>query len=194
MTDPNKQQTYSSDVPLPVELSPWLLLSDLSSVMSLDKLKELNVTHVLSVHSYNPDAERWFQGVLKGTGIARKFIRCEDEEGYDMIGKHWAECLEFLTNAKTTNGRVVVHCMAGINRSGLIASAALMCLERKPVLEVVRHCKERRNTYLWNYSFQRQLCELAQQECWVPNRKGTMMSHAFSRNLLRLRQKMPSCA
>merc|ERR1712232_482754 len=39
-----------------------------------------------------------------------------------------------------------------------------MILERQPMLEVVQHCLEKRGgSLLWNRSFQRQLCDLAQE-------------------------------
>ena len=78
-----------------------------------------------------------------------------------------------LQNSKNVDGdatadppaatpRVLVHCVAGINRSGLIACAAQMVLERQPLLEVVRYCIKQRGSVLWNRSFQRQLCQLCQ--------------------------------
>jgi protein-tyrosine phosphatase len=164
LTDPHKRKRYESNVELPVELTSWLLLSDFRSTMSLAKLKQHNVTHILSVHEDFPHVVGRFEEMLKGTAIVRKHIYCEDEEGYDMIENHWNESLEFLRTVEANVGRVMVHCMAGINRSGLIACAAQMVLERQPLVEIVRHTIDRRQTLLWNRSFQRQLCEMAQQE------------------------------
>jgi Dual specificity phosphatase, catalytic domain len=152
-------------VDLPVELLPWLLLSDRKSAMDLRKLKEYRVTHILSAHAVPPREELYYQERLKGTGINHKRVSCDDTEGYDMMGRHWGGCLEFLKMVRETPGaRVVVHCVAGINRSGLLCCAAQMVLEQQPVLVVVRHILDKRGSVLWNRSFQRQLCDLAQQE------------------------------
>jgi protein-tyrosine phosphatase len=95
-----------------------------------------------------------------------KHVCARDEEGYDMISNHWEECHEFLKQVRdgSTGGRVVVHCVAGINRSGLIACAAHLVLERATVLDVVENALKCRGPILWNRSFQEQLCVLACSE------------------------------
>ena len=58
----------------------------------------------------------------------------------------------------------MVHCQAGINRSGVIVAAIHMLEEQKNVLDVVRHIRRRRgNCFLWNESFQKQLVALAKR-------------------------------
>lgn len=51
-----------------------------------------------------------------------------------------------------------------MNRSALIVASALLVLERKPLLEVVKHMKAKRGEVLTTRSFQRQLCNLAAKE------------------------------
>jgi protein-tyrosine phosphatase len=166
LTDPVQYPAPQGDsLELPVEILPYLLLSDRKSAMNMTQLKQWQVTHILSVHAFSGAEKLYYQERLKGTGIIHKRVSCHDTEGYDMIGKHWKECHDFIKTVKEQpKGVVVVHCMAGINRSGLIVCAAHMVLERQPVLAVVQHCMERRGMVLWNRSFQQQLVELAQQE------------------------------
>uniref|UniRef100_A0A7S2I1G1 Protein-serine/threonine phosphatase n=1 Tax=Helicotheca tamesis TaxID=374047 RepID=A0A7S2I1G1_9STRA len=155
---------YYPDVSLPVEILPWLLLSDERTAQDTSKLKDLGVTHVLTMNGM-PAAQRdWLKDKIQGAGIVHKYVSSEDSEGYDMIGKHWDECKEFLETVRGAGGRVVVHCAAGINRSGLIVCAAQMVLERQHVLDVVSHCVKRRVFILSNMSFQKQLCILAKKE------------------------------
>lgn len=79
-----------------------------------------------------------------------------------MIEKHGDECFEFLNSVREKEGcKVVIHCRAGINRSGLVTCAALMMYERKCVLDVVRYLIERRGMVLSKQSFQKELCVLA---------------------------------
>mmetsp|Transcript_40820 Transcript_40820/g.98444 ORF Transcript_40820/g.98444 Transcript_40820/m.98444 type:complete len:287 (+) Transcript_40820:168-1028(+) len=194
MCDPIKNPSLHSAMEgkeLPVPLLPWLYLGDRQSARRLasgnNQDDDVQVTHILALHPVAPYEEADMQERLKGSGICHLRINCDDTEGYDMIGKHWETCrafladvrdkyYEYLQSSKNTGGddanvdsstpipRVLVHCVAGINRSGLIACAAHMVLERQPLLEVVRSCSKQRGSVLWNRSFQRQLCELAQDE------------------------------
>uniref|UniRef100_A0A7S2V9V7 Tyrosine specific protein phosphatases domain-containing protein n=1 Tax=Entomoneis paludosa TaxID=265537 RepID=A0A7S2V9V7_9STRA len=180
------------DKELPVPLLPWLYLGDRQSARRLAKMSGnhdcLEVTHILALHPVAPYEEADMQERLNGSGICHLRINCDDTEGYDMIGKHWETCHAFLQNVRDKYNdylqkssiiegsdatavdssppvpRVLVHCVAGINRSGLIACAAQMVLERQPLLEVVQSCVMQRGSVLWNRSFQGQLCQLAQEE------------------------------
>ncbi|CAJ1938336.1 unnamed protein product, partial [Cylindrotheca closterium] len=102
---------------------------------------------------------------------------------YDLIGRHWEdEAKPFLLEAKNSGGKVVVHCGAGTNRSGLIVAAAMLLLDdndddnnkeqqqeqqqqqQQPerfLLDIVKDLKQKRGMVLTNVSFQQQLCELA---------------------------------
>mmetsp|Transcript_8107 Transcript_8107/g.10894 ORF Transcript_8107/g.10894 Transcript_8107/m.10894 type:complete len:236 (+) Transcript_8107:71-778(+) len=151
-------------ISLPVEIVPWLLLSDEMSVRNTSKLKDLGVTHVLTVNGMPAHQADWLNDKIETAGIVHKYVRGEDREGYDMIGKHWDECRSYLDAVRNNGGRVVVHCAAGINRSGLIVCAAQMYFERQNVIDVVRHCVDRRFLILSNVSFQKQLCLLAAKE------------------------------
>ena len=164
---PVTNKVMGQEVELPIQILPWLYWSDLRNTKTTSKLKENKITHILSLMSkMTPRENTDFQERLEGTGIIHKHIVCNDKEGYDMIGKHWDNCLEFLQQVKQRqHGRVIVHCYAGVNRSGLIVCAAYVILEQRFVIEVVQDCwnKRQSRTFLWNKSFQRQLCELAQQ-------------------------------
>ena len=101
MTDPI-QNKHNDSVELPVELLPWLYLADRKSAMNISKLKQHKITHILSVHAVAPREEQYYQDRLEGTGIVPKRVSCDDSEGYDMIGRHWETCLDFLQEVKTT--------------------------------------------------------------------------------------------
>ena len=84
-----------------------------------------------------------------------------------MIGNHWNDdCRAFLERARNQDGaKVIVHCAAGQNRSGLIVAAALVCIEQMSVLDAIKLLKEKRGgMVLTNKSFQKQLCILAMKE------------------------------
>jgi protein-tyrosine phosphatase len=160
-----RQTTFSSVPDLPVEILPWLFLSDEENAKNTLKLKSLGITHVLSLNGVPSNHEKWFNDLYDVGGIEHKRIHADDSESYNMIEKDWKECYSYLEKVQNTDGaKVVIHCVAGINRSGLVASAAYMIFGRVTVLEAVEACLEKRKTLLWNQSFQRQLCVLAAAE------------------------------
>ena len=169
--------------PQPVQLLPWLYLSDIFTVQDLDPIRnhgallEHGITHVLTTSTLpTPRQVDDLRRKLASANIQHLYCPGQDFEGYDMIGTHWEQqCRPFLEqvrknhysnggNNNKSNSKVVVHCLAGMNRSALIAAAAIMVLERKRLLEVVQIIKAKRGTVLVNQSFQKQLCLLAQQE------------------------------
>ena len=185
--NPSRTST-TNNIDLPASISSWLYLSDEASALDLPKLKSMGITHVLSLNGVAPYKCRWSKDRYDSVGIVHKRIHAEDNEGYAMINKHWDECYSFLkqvhdnnqhyqeeqeqyhhtanmTNINNVNVKekmkVVVHCVSGINRSGVIVCAALMIFEQMEVLKVVMHCIQQRKVILWNKSFRKQLCILA---------------------------------
>ena len=157
---------------LPVKLLPWLYLSDqANSVRRIDLLQQMNITHVLTTnYMTNDDLER-IKYNLNEAGIIHHAVSGHDEPGYDMMGKHWDECRTFLENVRNQDkGKVVIHCQAGMNRSGLFAAAAMLVLDvdnddnERYLLDVVTDLKAKRGSILTNESFQYQLCTFAAKE------------------------------
>mmetsp|Transcript_6260 Transcript_6260/g.9093 ORF Transcript_6260/g.9093 Transcript_6260/m.9093 type:complete len:215 (+) Transcript_6260:309-953(+) len=150
---------------MPVKILDWLYLSNLGNVMDAERIKrEIGITHVVTTNAMSSDCKKQLKTNVQNAGINNHlFVPGEDEEGYDMIGNHWGKCHSFLKDAKESGGRVVVHCVAGINRSALVVCAACMILEQIPVIDAVRYCIDKRGTILTNESFQKQLCILAKQ-------------------------------
>lgn len=155
---PNGQQ-------LPIQLLPWLWLSDQMSVIKdAQALRSLGITHVLSTNAMPPHGLNFIRDRLRQAGIKHHHVDGLDEMRYDMIGNHWDECWQILQDVRKSGGKIVVHCFAGTNRSGVIACAAVMLSERRPVLDTVKSTKNKRGMLLTNLSFQRQLCQLAARE------------------------------
>ena len=145
---------------LPVPITTTIYLSDHKSVCDVQRLSALGITHVLNVAGVTA---RGPLDEYKSQGITYKEVNADDEEGYDMLGNHLQECRSFIENA-AISGKCVVHCVAGINRSGVIV-AAMHLLSGDPdsnVLKTVAHCRRHRsNCFLWNHSFQVQLVQFA---------------------------------
>uniref|UniRef100_A0A6U5ISX2 Uncharacterized protein n=1 Tax=Corethron hystrix TaxID=216773 RepID=A0A6U5ISX2_9STRA len=168
---------FQEPLSFPVQLTSRLFLSDMPSVRDVTKLNALGITHVLTTNKLwsAHDLER-IRSRYDRVGIAHCAVSGEDEADYDMLGRHWEACREFIHRARRhQHGKVVVHCVAGQNRSALIAAAAMLTAgeeERNEdatgsvpsLLSVIRELKARRGIVLTNLGFQRQLCIFAAKE------------------------------
>eukprot|EP00521_Asterionellopsis_glacialis_P005013 CAMPEP_0195262752 /NCGR_PEP_ID=MMETSP0706-20130129/9929_1 /TAXON_ID=33640 /ORGANISM="Asterionellopsis glacialis, Strain CCMP134" /LENGTH=210 /DNA_ID=CAMNT_0040316867 /DNA_START=70 /DNA_END=702 /DNA_ORIENTATION=+ len=154
--------------PPPIELLPWLYISDEFHIRQVvQRYNALHITHVLTTNEMEDHQIASMQKLMASAGIRHLYVPGQDEEGYEMIGQYWNECYNFIQEAwehRNVGAKVVIHCKAGINRSGLISAATMMVLEQKNLLDVVHHMKQKRGLVLSNLSFQRQLCKLAAKE------------------------------
>ena len=125
----------------PVEILPWLFLEDVDAAADTEGLRNLGITHVLNVAG----AEAAWPEVAQSVDAVYKQLNGEDSEVYPMLEQHWHEAWQFVQAAfAKPDGKVLIHCFAGVNRSGLLATAALMAHTRMPVLEALRHVRSRR--------------------------------------------------
>lgn len=85
-----------------------------------------------------------------------------DDESYNML-QHFDRASQFIDRAKFGEGRCLVHCAMGINRSGAICAAYIIADQRMKLLDAVRLMKQRRGTVLCNRGFQRLLIRFARQ-------------------------------
>lgn len=148
---------------LPVSISENVYLGSAMSVESIiPQLQNVfGITSVLNMagHTIRDETIKEYEN----HGINFKRINAEDEEDYDLLGNHWDEAYEFIkSSTEDRKGKCVVHCVAGINRSGLIVSAYHMLSTKAAVCDTVKHVRTRRgNIALSNEGFQQQLVALA---------------------------------
>jgi protein-tyrosine phosphatase len=166
---------------LPVRITDNLYLGNMDCALDIPLLRSKEITHVLNMAGNSALAKdhRWKQGRYNDAEIVYHSIDAEDEEGYPLLAKYLGEALEFIS--KSGNGenksQVLVHCIAGQNRSACIVAAFLIKHHKMTVLEAVQHVrKQRGNVALSNHSFQEQLVALARQENLLGPAPGTMGS------------------
>jgi hypothetical protein len=100
-------------------------------------------------------------------GIAVLTLDADDEEGFPLMATHWAKAHAFLEAARLGGGKAVVHCVAGINRSGLIAASQLIAsTPGLGCVQGVAACRKARGNVCLNgnYSFQAQLVAFCRTE------------------------------
>ena len=166
---------------MPVQINNYLYLSNAENAHKMDKLKTRGITHVLNVAG--PSAQIQDGTIYEKNNIIALNIDADDEEGYPMLKKHLMECQLFVNKCKKMkNGKIVIHCHAGINRSGVIMAAIYMLEEKKNILDVVKHLRLcRGNACLWNESFVKQLIKLASSKALL----GPTPNIASNNNVVR---------
>lgn len=73
-------------------------------------------------------------------GIAHMIIELEDDASGDLLGV-LDDGIAFIDEARTQGGKVLVHCLQGISRSGAVLVAYIMktlCLRYDAALELAR--------------------------------------------------------
>lgn len=90
-------------------------------------------------------------------------FEAEDDDNYDMI-QHFESAWKFIESARKTGGKVLVHCIMGINRSGLITTCYTIRHKKVGPIEASKFVKKARGMILTNETFQRQAVRFAYKE------------------------------
>jgi protein-tyrosine phosphatase len=96
--------------------------------------------------------------------IPLKYLRIDiADDPSANISKYFRECIDFIENVRSTNGRIYVHCQAGISRSVTIVIAYLMNSQKISYKQALDLVKERRPNVKPNYGFTKQLQEFEKE-------------------------------
>ncbi len=141
---------------LPVDVTPNLYLGDAGCAADMERLKSLSITHVLNCAA---GETRDMSGVYLQHGMQSMAVAARDDASCSLLDGH-VDVEAFLKTARTS-GKVLVHCVQGLNRSGLVVAAALV-RDGVSVIDAVRTLRARRgNDALSNTNFQRRLVRYA---------------------------------
>ncbi len=177
LSDDEIMQRYQMQRDLPVEIMDCLYLGSAKSVQNIPLLQSLGITAVLNVAGSVALKSDNFGKLLETHGIIYKQIDAKDELSYPLLDTHWKEAYEFIQSTTTDDkrGKVVVHCVAGINRSALIAAASYMNETQSSVLQTVKHVRmQRGNMALSNEGFQQQLVAMARLQNLLGKKPGDL--------------------
>ena len=129
---------------------PGLFGSSCYAVENEKKMKELGITHILTVAKY---LEPCFPDM-----ITYKCLQVEDTPR-ENLKPYFEECADFIENALEGGGRVVVHCEAGVSRSGTVTVAYLMRKNKWRRDEALAFTRKQRPNFSPNEGFMDQLLE-----------------------------------
>jgi protein-tyrosine phosphatase len=132
------------------EIVPGVYISDFSSACETEKLKELGITHIITVMAGVPE--------MYPESFKYYTIDVCDRKYVDL--KPWFNpCSEFMDDAIKTNGKVLVHCQRGASRSATIVAAYLISKKGYTCTKAVGLMKERRTCVNPNDGFVQQLTD-----------------------------------
>ncbi|CAB9528591.1 specificity phosphatase DUPD1 [Seminavis robusta] len=147
----------------------FVFLSNMETAFDFERLSSLGITHVINVAGEVMEGE---QEQYTKANIKRTTIEAEDEEGYPVLKEHWEEFQNFVKSAPA-GSNILVHCVAGINRSAVFVAAHKLVSEQKNVLDVVAHLRRQRGNWaLHNGSFIDQLVAFARTNGLLGPRPG----------------------
>lgn len=88
----------------------------------LEMVRKYRISHVLNMAPMDITTTQEYYAADR---ISFKAIDSKDEYDYNVM-EHWEEARAFIDEGINKEGRILVHCQAGINRSGAIALAFMM--------------------------------------------------------------------
>nr|CAG8447705.1 10539_t:CDS:2 [Entrophospora candida] len=111
------------------------------------------VTHDKSSPSSSPSTKQIYQNF-----DPPKYLKIDIlDDPKSNISKYFNQCIEFIEKAKESNGRVYVHCYAGISRSTTVVIAYLMYSCRFSLKKALNLVREKHKIVRPNSGFIRQL-------------------------------------
>ncbi|XP_068097425.1 dual specificity protein phosphatase 8-like [Hyperolius riggenbachi] len=130
---------------------PHLYLGSQNDVMDQEVINQNGITHVLNVSCSCP----------KPAFISdNHFLRIPINDSYcEKILPWLTAAVEFIGKVQLVNGKVLVHCLAGISRSAAVAIAYIMRSMGLSLDDAYRFVKEKRPTISPNFNFLGQLLE-----------------------------------
>ncbi|NXI42659.1 DUS16 phosphatase, partial [Galbula dea] len=135
----------------PTRILPHLYLGCQRDVLNKELIQQNDIGYVLNASNTCPKPdfipESHFLRVPVNDSFCEKILPWLDKS------------VDFIEKAKASNGRVLVHCLAGISRSATIAIAYIMKRMDMSLDEAYRFVKEKRPTISPNFNFLGQLLD-----------------------------------
>jgi len=142
----------------PAELLPHLFLGSANQARDLLSLQRLRVTHVINCASASVHTGVEY---YRPMGIEYSEFEAYDSKGYKIL-QHYYKMAAIADAVAMAKGRLLVHCEAGVNRSGTLCLAYYAAHTGQSLLASARFCKAQRGRICTNPAFQVQIFQFAQ--------------------------------
>jgi len=140
-----------------------LYLGNYQDASDIDKLRSEGITHIINTveHNCSKTGAQVYGDEFQYLGFTSK-----DDERYPIM-KHFEETYEFIERAREAGGKCLIHCMAGINRSGALAVAYVMVHKNIGPVSATRLVFAARKPVLTNEGFIRRLVTFAAERNYL---------------------------
>eukprot|EP00794_Sanderia_malayensis_P005133 gene5133-5781_t len=152
--DPTDQVLFSPLEQEPVLLLPHLFIGSEQHAGNKEVLQRLGITAILNV---SKNCRNNFEDEF-----TYKNIPVNDEFSED-ISKYFTETSTFIEQTKDQNGKVLVHCRAGVSRSATICLAYLISRYKFTLDDAYEFIKTKKSLISPNFGFLGQLLSLESQ-------------------------------
>uniref|UniRef100_A0A6J0UTY0 protein-serine/threonine phosphatase n=1 Tax=Pogona vitticeps TaxID=103695 RepID=A0A6J0UTY0_9SAUR len=144
----NEMLLIMAQMDRPSRIFDYLFLGSEWNAANLEELQKNRVTHILNVtreiDNFFPDQFTYMN------------VRLYDEETSQLL-PHWTDTYSFISDARTRDCRVLVHCKMGVSRSGSTVIAYAMKEYGWSLEQALGYVQERRPIVHPNPGFMRQL-------------------------------------
>jgi protein tyrosine phosphatase len=116
------------------QVRPRLFIGTQHAASQKKLLKELEITHIISMNGSTP--------LWPGDFQYQTLFTTDDDDS--MLLEHMLEAIHFMESALVNGGNVLVHCSRGVNRSGAMLIGYLMMSEGLSYSEALAVAREAR--------------------------------------------------
>lgn len=151
------------------EILPYLYLGGGEAASNPDLLMKLGINYILNCASLEVQLDKNF---YEKNGLNVNFLSfpADDDINYDMT-QHLSEAMNFIEDCRKSNGKILIHCLMGINRSGFITAAHIMEQKHFGIVQTVNFIRSKRGLVLTNEKFLTQLISYANEKRCLENDK-----------------------
>eukprot|EP01083_Nonionella_stella_P016869 47109_1 len=133
----------------------FLWLGDEDNAGDIELLNELGITYILNCAAYDVEPIEY------PMHFKEHFVFAHDHEKYDLVDNDMDHCLQFIIKCKQNKAKILIHCVAGMNRSATVVIGYLMYVLGMDIFNAVQWTAQRRIWILYNKKFKQQLLKYA---------------------------------
>ena len=139
-----------------------LYIGTYTDAVEVEILKKHGITHIINCVEDTSGYRHQYKTGPSFYGDEFKYhgFMSEDEDSYPIM-QHFEETYGFIEDARLREGKCLIHCMAGINRSGVLAVAYVMVHLNIGPISAAKLVLQARGMILRNEGFIEQLVKLA---------------------------------
>lgn len=148
---------YVSDEPSEI-IDNFLWLGDFEDSKNYAFLEKKGIKYILNCAGYE------ISNVYPTKNQIEKVFKvyANDRSRYKIVEANLSDCIDFIQECKNNKGKILVHCVAGMNRSACMVVGYIVTQYKDvDLLSAVQMVAQKRPWILTNQGFKRQLIQYA---------------------------------